>query len=467
MFLSAALLFPMLISFYYREGQALSFFLPAFLSFIVGGILYTFFHRPGESIGNREAFGIVSFGWLGAAVFGALPFLLSGMTYQPGDAFFESMSGFTTTGATVFTQLEAMPKSILFWRAMTQWIGGMGIIVLAIAVLPLLGIGGMQLYHAETPGPQKDRLSPRVQDTAKILWAVYVGMTLVCTFLLMLGGMSFFEAICHAFTTLSTGGFGTRDASMAAFQSPYIEWVIVIFMFLSGVNFSMHFKALKGDARVYLRSEEFVFYAMCTVVATLLITYLNFADAQSFSQVFRDAAFQVVSIATTTGFTTTDYEKWFPGAQMILLILMTMGACAGSTSGGIKIIRILTVFKYGLHQVFRLIHPKAVRSVKIDHKVVPVDVLESVLGLIVLFVGTSLFASVIMADLGMEFMSAGTAVLACIGNVGPGFGSVGPTHNFSDIPQLGKFVLALCMLIGRLEIFTVIVLFFPSFWRKY
>lgn len=464
--LAAALLVPLPCSLYYSDGAAPALLLGALASAAAGGLLVGFC-RSKRELSVRDGFAVVTFGWTLFALFSALPFVLSGAIPSLVDAFFESMSGFTTTGSTILTDIEALPESLLLWRSMTQWLGGMGIIVLSLAILPMLGVGGMQLFKAEVPGPTTDRLKPRIQDTAKLLWGVYVLLTLAETILLMAGGMSFFDAVNHAFTTMATGGFSTRNASIAAFDSAYIDGVITLFMFLAGVNFSLHYLALRGRIVDYLRNEEFRFYLTLTLGATTLITLLNMPTTYpSFFENLRYSAFQVVSIMTTTGFGTADYELWPVLCQYLLVFSMFIGGCAGSTGGGMKVARILLLFKHAQVQVYRLIHPRAIRLVKLGDRPVDKDVMQAILGFFALYMGVFVGASFVMAGLGMDLTSAGAAVIATLSNIGPGLGSVGPVDNFAHVPQAGKLVLSLCMLLGRLELYTVLVLVFPSFWRK-
>ena len=339
--------------------------------------------------------------------------------------------------------------------------------MLSLAILPMLGVGGMQLFKAEVPGPTTDRLKPRIQDTAKLLWGVYVLLTCVEILLLMAGGMSFFDGLNHAFTTMATGGFSTRNASVAAYNSAYIDWIITIFMFLAGVNFSLHYLALRGKVGDFIRNEEFLFYSSLVIVGTALITMLNMGSTYpGFLDNLRYSAFQVVSIITTTGFGTADYELWPVLCQYLLVFFMFIGGCAGSTGGGMKVARILLLFKHAQVQVYRLIHPRAVRLVKLGDRPVDKDVMQSILGFFALYLGVFVAASFVMAATGMDLNSAGGSVIATLSNIGPGLGSVGPVDNFAHVPAIGKLVLAFCMLLGRLELFTVLVLVFPSFWRK-
>lgn len=466
LFLAIALLVPVPFSWFYGDGAASSFILSAVISAGCGGLLFSTF-RSETDLSVREGFAVVTFGWTLFALFGALPFVFSGAIPSYLNAFFETMSGFTTTGSTILTNIEAMPPSLLLWRSLTQWIGGMGIIVLSLAILPMLGVGGMQLFKAEVPGPTADRLKPRIQDTAKLLWGVYVLLTGAEVLLLMSGGMSFFDGINHAFTTMATGGFSTRNASVAAYGSAYIDWVITFFMFLAGVNFSLHYLALRGRIGDFIRNEEFLFYTGLLMVGTSLITLLNMGSTYpDFLDNLRFSAFQVVSIMTTTGFGTADYELWPVLCVYLLVFLMFIGGCAGSTGGGMKVARILLIFKHAQVQVFRLIHPRAVRLVKLGDRPVDKEVMQSILGFFALYMGVFVAASFIMAGIGMDLPSAGASVIATLSNIGPGLGSIGPTDNFAHVPAIGKLVLAFCMLLGRLELFTVLVLVFPSFWRK-
>jgi len=464
-FMGAMLLFPTVFSIWFADGELLNFLASAVITSGTGFLLLRRF-RTTRQLTLREGFGIVTFGWLGFAVFGALPFLFSGVLTNPIDALFESMSGFTTTGSTVITDLEIVPESILVWRSLTQWLGGMGIIVLSLAILPVLGIGGMQLFEAEVPGPTSDRLRPRIQDTAKLLWGVYFLITAAEVVLLMFGGMSFYEAVCHAFTTMATGGFSTENASIGAWNSTYIHLVIMFFMFLAGVNFSLHFHALRGRPGNFFKSEEFRFYLGLIATAVLILFVFNLTVYDNAATSLRDAAFNAVSIMTTTGYCTADYELWPVLSQYILITLMFVGGCAGSTGGGMKVVRVMLLLKHSVLQVTRLIHPRQIRILKMDHKPVGDDVVQGILGFFALYIGIFLFASLIMAALGVDLVTSGASVIACLSNIGPGLGAVGPTDNFAALPALGKIVLTLCMLFGRLEVFTVLVVFFPAFWRR-
>ncbi len=466
LFLAAALLAPIPFALYYNDGAWWSFALSALICAAVGGGLFKKFESKKE-FGVREGFAIVTFGWGAFALFGALPYLLSGAIPSVVDALFETMSGFTTTGATILVDIEALPPSVLFWRALTQWLGGMGFIVLSLAILPMLGVGGMQLFKAEMPGPTADRLKPRIQDTAKLLWGVYVLFTTIQVFLLLLGGMNFFDALCHAFTTLASGGFSTKNASIAAFDSAFIDWVTIFGMFLAAVNFALLYHALRGRGRLVWRNEEFRVFLWIALAMIVLMVWINHgAVYTSFVENVRYSTFQVVSILTTTGYGTADYALWPAAAQFLLIVAMLLGGCAGSTAGGMKVARLLLLFKHAHVQIYRLIHPRAVRLVKLGDAPVDREVMQGILGFFALWAGLFLFATILMAASGLDMVSAAGSVVATLAVIGPGFGTVGPVENYAHIVPFGKSVLIFCMLLGRLELFTVLVLFFPSFWRK-
>ena len=464
--LSLFLLTPIPFSWYYHDGMVLKFLGCSAAGALAGFLLIALF-VPEKDLGYRDGFVVVVLSWLGLALLGALPFYFSGQMHSFIDCLFESMSGFTTTGSTVLATVETLPKSVLFWRATTHWLGGMGIIVLSLAILPLLGIGGMQLFQAEMPGPTKDRLAPRIQDTARILWGVYLLFTLVEILLLMLGGLAFYDAVCHAFATLATGGFSTHTTSVAYFNSTYIETVIIIFMFLAGTNFSLHHHALKGKFRIYWESEEFRFYILICLLSIGLIVIANFSASiyEDFGTNLRTASFQVVSILTTTGFGTADFDHWPPICKILLVSIMFVGGCAGSTGGGIKVVRLLLFFKFARLQLRSLIHPRTVGTLKLGKVKVPQEVMVSILGFFALYVGFFLLASIVVSALGVDIVSATTSVVATLNNIGPGLGLVGPAQNFGHLPPLAKLVLTFCMLAGRLELYTIAVLLSPDFWK--
>jgi len=465
--ISLCLLTPIPFSFYYHDGMAASFVLAALIGAFMGGFLVAAF-VPREDLGYRDGFAVVVLSWLALAFLGGLPFYFSGEMPSFVDCFFEAMSGFTTTGSTILSKVEVLPMSVLFWRALTHWIGGMGIIVLSLAVLPLLGVGGMQLYQAEMPGPTKDRLAPRMQDTARILWGVYVLITAVEVVLLMLGGLSFFDALCHSFATLATGGFSTYTASAGYFDSVYVETVIIVFMFVAGINFSLHYQGLlRGNFAAYWQSEEFRFYSALVVIAILLICVANLEHGvySTIGETVRTASFQVVSIITTTGFGTADFDQWPPVCKVLLVGLMFIGGCAGSTGGGIKVVRLLLFLKYARLQLRNLVHPNAVGIIKMGKVKVPQDVMVGILGFFAIYVAVLIVGVVAVTATGVDIVTGFTAVVATLNNIGPGLMEVGPARNFGGLPDTAKVVLVFCMLAGRLELYTLAVLFTPDFWK--
>ncbi len=466
LFLAAAMFFPIPFSLYYRDGTAWVFLAAAGLTAGAGYVLYRR-AKPDGDLHVKDGFAIVTFGWLACGLFGALPYLLSGAIPNFTDAIFETVSGFTTTGATIVADIEVLPPGILFWRDFTHWLGGMGIIVLSVAILPYLGVGGMQLFRAESPGPTADRLTPRITQTAKILWGVYALISTVQVALLMLGGMNLFNALSHMFGTMGTGGFSTLNRSVGGFNSAYIDIVIIVFMFIAGSNFSLHYRFLRGDWRAHLRDIEFRWYTAVIGVAFVIVaadTVLFRADG--IVRGLREALFQVVSIVTTTGFVTADYGQWASSSQFVLFCLMFIGASAGSTAGGIKIIRLVILVKFVSNEITHAVHPQAILPVRLGKTVVPRDVVTNVLGFSVLYL--TLFAGGVlaMAGLGLDLLSAFGAAAATLGNVGPGLGSVGPVDTYAHIPAVGKWVLSALMLLGRLEIFTMLVLLSPVYWRR-
>lgn len=423
--------------------------------------------RGPVDLSRRDGFGIVTFGWLAAAILGALPFILTGVITDPVAAVFETMSGFTTTGASVLSDLESLPRGVLFWRAMTHFFGGMGVLVLCVAILPFLGVGGMQIYRAEMPGPSKDRLTPRIATTAKLLWAVYVFFCISEAALLRLGGMDWFDSFCHAFATMATGGFSTRTASVAAYNSVYIETVIIVFMFLAGVNFALNFRALRGKPICYFRDPEFRFYLGTWLTATVIIILNIYRTTYpSIGQAVRAAFFQSTSIMTTTGFCTEDFDRWPGASKVILVLLMFVGGCAGSTGGGIKNIRILVVLKKVLREIRLFMQPQAVVKVKIGDEPVAQEVISHISGFFIVFMLIFASGTLVMTFFTPDIQTALTSVIATLGNIGPGLGGVGAVQNYSAIPMGGKAFLTLLMLLGRLELYTVLIVLLPSYWRK-
>jgi trk system potassium uptake protein TrkH len=417
-----------------------------------------------KEIGRKEGYLIVTAGWIVISLFGALPFVFSGAIPNYTDAFFETMSGFTNTGASVLNDIETIPKGVLFWRSMTHWIGGMGIIVLSLAILPVLGIGGMQLFIAEVPGPTPDKIHPRVKETAKRLWFIYLLLTGAETVLLMLGGMSLFDASNHAMATLATGGFSTRQVSVAAY-SPYTHYVIAVFMYLAGINFSLHYFALKRRYTKLWLDEELRAYTLIILAATVFLTgALIVTHNLGPEQAFRDSLFTVLSIMTTTGFVTADYEAWADPLVFVVFILLFIGGSAGSTGGGIKVVRYLLIGKSSFVELKRLLHPRAIVLVRLNGRAVPDAIIFNILAFAALYMLIFILSSLVMTLMGLDFISAMGAVIATLGNTGPGLGSVGPTDNYAAIPTIGKWLLSFLMLLGRLELFTVLTLFLPTFW---
>ncbi len=425
--------------------------------------------RPAEDLRRSEGFAAVSIGWVAMAVFGTIPFLLSGSIPSITDAFFETMSGFTTTGASILTDIEALSPSILFWRSLTHWIGGMGIIVLSLAILPFLGVGGMQLFRAEVPGPAPDRLQPRITETAKLLWGVYVALTVVEIVLLMIAGMPLLDSCCHAFGTLGTGGFSTKNASIGAYDSLWIHWIIIVFMLFAGSNFTLHFAAFRDRSlRGYLRDVEFRVYAFMMVATILTVAgVVYFGDtSRGAAGDLSSAAFTVAAMSTSTGYTSVDYEQWPFLIHAILLVLMFVGGCAGSTGGGFKLVRALLLVRFTRIELRRLLHPRAVISVKYSARRVPEPIIQNVLGFFLLYMIFLTLGAFALTLFGIDLLTAGSASLACLSNIGPGLAGIGPTANYAWMPDAAKWLLAAWMLLGRLEIYTVLIFFAPELWRR-
>lgn len=424
--------------------------------------------RGDINLSRRDGFGIVTFGWLSATLFGALPYIFSGVIPHPVSAVFETMSGFTTTGATVLGNLEEIPRGIHFWRALTHWFGGMGVLVLCVAILPFLGVGGMQIYRAEMPGPSKDRLTPRITTTAKLLWGVYALLTLIETLLLkFVGGMDWFDALCHTFGTMATGGFSTQSASVGAYDSGIIDAIITVFMFLAGVNFSLHYYALTGKPQRYFKDPEFRFYFFFLAGATLFITLNVWSHGLApLGRSFRDAAFTSTSILTTTGFCTADFDIWPNASRLLLVMMMFVGGCAGSTGGGMKIVRVFIMFKKMVREMKLFMRPSAVIQVKLGGKPVEQEIISHISAFFAIFVLIFTLGSFVMTFFTPDLETAATSVIATLGNIGPGLNAVGATQNYAAIPPLGQGILTCFMLLGRLELYTVLILFLPSFWKK-
>ncbi|NIM28219.1 MAG: potassium transporter [Gammaproteobacteria bacterium] len=465
---SISMLPPMLVSWWYDDG-AFNGFLDAFLVILVSGLaLWLPVRRHRRELRLRDGFVIVFMFWVALGLSGSLPLLVSKIAdMSVTDAVFESISGLTTTGATVIENIDALPHSILFYRQQLQWLGGMGIIVLAVAILPMLGVGGMQLYRAETPGPMKDnKLTPRITETAKALWYIYLGLTIVCALAYWLAGMGPFDAVSHSFSTVAIGGFSTHDASLGYFDNPWVEAVAVVFMTIAGINFAIHFLAFRSRSpRPYLGDTELKTYVVLLICVSLISSlYLFYSETfPTFASALRHGIFQSVSISTTSGFTTSGYYTWPSFLPVMLLFASFVGGCAGSTGGGLKVIRVVLLYKQGKREIMRLIHPNAQVPIKINGASMPSRVVDAVWGFFATYVATFSFMMLALLALGLDQVTAFSAVAACINNLGPGLGSVGA--NYAELSDGAKWILSLAMLLGRLEIFTLLVILTPSFWR--
>jgi trk system potassium uptake protein TrkH len=453
-------------SWYYGSGDGMALFVSGLITMTCGLPLW-FLRMPKRgSIYKREGYLIVTLGWFAMVTFGMLPYLTSGVIPSVPDAFFETVSGMTTTGASILTDIETQPQGILYWRSLTQWIGGMGIIVLTVAIFPLLGIGGVELFVAEAPGPTSDKLHPRISESAKRLWFIYVGLTALLTGLLCLAGMNFYEGINHALTTMATGGFSTRNASMAAF-SPTIQYIVIVFMLIAGTNYTILYLSFKRRFRRVWRSDEFKAYLF--IVGFLIVTVtlkIHQSTDLGWEQSFRDGTFQIVSLITTTGYVTADYTSWAGSLTMLFFILLFVGASAGSTSGGIKIIRHLVFFKNTLLEFKRLLHPRAVIPLKLDGQIVRGRIITHIIIFLLVYLSMFLVGSVLLTLLGLDFLTAIGAMATSLGNVGPGIGGVGPVDNFAWLTPEIKLLLSFFMIVGRLELFTVLILLTPYFWKS-
>ena len=475
---------PALVGWIYAEPEAWGFVWAAGLAAGLGGGAWGVFGAPGrEDVGAREGFAIVGLSWIALSAIGALPFVLGGVLPSYTNAFFETMSGFTTTGATILggahtPGIEAIPRAFQFWRSLAHWMGGMGIIVLTLAVLPILGVGGMQLFRAEVPGPSADKLTPRVRETAKRLWLLYVGITAI-EVALLLPAMSLFDAVNHAFATMATGGFSPEGGSVGDYDSAYVDGVITVFMFLAGMNFALHYRMLRGEPLTAIEDTEFRTYAAVVIGATALLVVATWEPTVAFipgndgastysslATSFRYAVFQAVAIITTTGFGTADYELWSSLGTGVLFLLFFCGGMAGSTGGGIKVVRHVLLGKTAYREIRQLVHPKAVLPIRLNEAVVDRTTIDNILSFVVLYLGLLFAGTLVVSALGLDLWSAFTAALSCVGNIGPAFGAVGPTDNYAHIPMLGKWALAFLMVAGRLEIYTVLILFAPAFWRR-
>lgn len=466
MFLSGFMLLPTIVSLIYHTDDLNAFLLSGGITFVIATIgFFAFGHAPDTHLTSKDSFFIVTVIWIILGLFGSMPYLFHGAIPRFTDAFFESVSGFSTTGASILTDIEVVPKGLLFWRSLTHWIGGMGIIVLAVAILPFLKVGGMQLFSAESSTVVAEKIQPKIIDAAKRLWGIYVALTAAEVTLLVLGNMDPFDAICHSFGTVATGGFGTKNTSIANY-SPYTHYVIMFFMFLSGINFRLHYYALKFNFRRIFVNEELKLYSLIVLLAgTFLGLSLWLIMDKPFETAMRDAFFQVVSIVTCTGFATTDYLLWPTFAWVTIFILMFVGGSTGSTAGGIKVVRHLIFFKKVKMYFFGLLHPNRVQQISCNKVSIDEDTVHKIISFIGLYLLIFMIGSIGLTIMGIDIETALGSVATCMGGIGPGLGTTGPAANFAHLPDTAKYLLSLMMLLGRLELYTFLILFTPSFWR--
>ncbi len=484
LFLAVCLLFSLFWSLFYQEWGAVAAFLDTIVICVfLGGLLYWYGRKTAEEVLRKEGMAVVGIGWLLAGIFGGLPFLFAGtfesqvingqlvtndFFSQCVNCLFETISGFTTTGSTVLTDIEVVPKGLLFWRSFTHWLGGMGIIVLFIAVLPTLGAGAKRLFKSEVPGPIPEGLRPRIKTTALILWGIYVGISLVQTILYSIAGLNLFDALCHTFGTMATGGFSPYNASIGYYQNAFIEYITIIFMILAGINFGLYFQVIRGDYKSLLKDTEMRVFLSIIAIGTLLVMFDTMRH-QIFTNIFdalRYCWFQVVAIITTTGYGTANFDTWPPFSKILLVTLMFFGASSGSTGGGMKTIRLMILIKLAYYQVYKTFHPQAVVTLKIGSKPIEQAVIDGVTGLFIIGTSTYVICSLVMGILGLDLITATTSVAATLWNIGPGLAKVGSIENYAFIPNIGKLLLTFCMLLGRLEFYTILVLFLPTFWKN-
>ena len=455
------------VSFYYRESDMLDFWKAGGITAGVG-LLLAFLGKGGErQLTRRDGYVLVSFAWVVFSLFGMLPFYIGGYIPDITNAFFETMSGFSSTGATILNNIESLPHGILFWRSMTQWIGGLGIIMFTIAVLPIFGISGLQVFAAEASGPTHDKVHPRIGITAKWIWSIYAGITALLVGLLMLGGMDWFDSICHAFATTGTGGFSTKQASVAHYSSPYIEYVISIFMFISGINFTLLLLFVNRKFKKFISNAELKFYFGSVILFTAIIALvLYYTSRMGMEESFRKSLFQVISLQTSTGFATDDYMKWTPVLWGLFTIIMLMGACAGSTTGGLKCIRMVILTKVSRNEFKHILHPNAVLPIRINKQVIPPSIVSTVLAFCFIYLIIIIVSTLLMMAMGVGTAESLGCVISSIGNMGPGLGETGPAYSWNALPDAAKWLLSFLMLLGRLELFTVLLLFTPDFWKQ-
>ncbi len=455
------------VSSYYRESDMLDFWKAGGITAGVG-LLLAFLGKGGErQLTRRDGYVLVSFAWVAFSLFGMLPFYIGGYIPDITNAFFETMSGFSSTGATILNNIESLPHGILFWRSMTQWIGGLGIIMFTIAVLPIFGISGLQVFAAEASGPTHDKVHPRIGITAKWIWSIYAGITALLVGLLMLGGMDWFDSICHAFATTGTGGFSTKQASVAHYSSPYIEYVISIFMFISGINFTLLLLFVNRKFKKFISNAELKFYFGSVILFTAIIALvLYYTSRMGMEESFRKSLFQVISLQTSTGFATDDYMKWTPVLWGLFTIIMLMGACAGSTTGGLKCIRMVILTKVSRNEFKHILHPNAVLPIRINKQVIPSSIVSTVLAFCFIYLIIIIVSTLLMMAMGVGTAESLGCVISSIGNMGPGLGETGPAYSWNALPDAAKWLLSFLMLLGRLELFTVLLLFTPDFWKR-
>lgn len=468
-----------LFSLMYQDGVTLDIFLASITTIVTGVLFMVATRKHKKEVQRKEGYIIVTFGWIVLSLSGMLPYLFTGAIPGVTNAFFETISGYTTTGASIVDDIEALPEGILLWRSLTHWIGGMGIIVLAIAILPLLGIGGMQLFAAEAPGPSAEKLHPRITDTAKRLWLIYVGYTAAETLLLSVAGMSFFDAINHSLSTLSTGGFSTKNASLAFWNdNPAIQYIVMFFMFLAGTNFVLSYFAFKGKVQRILKDEEFKYYISFILIFTIMVAAMIYTQANvpvsdyhpmvlgAGESSWRHALFQVIAVITTTGFVTADFTSWTPFLTILFFGLFFLGGSAGSTAGGIKVMRHLLIIKNGLLEFKRTLHPNAIIPVRYNNKTIKEHIVYNIIAFFVLYMLLFIIGALVLGAMGIDFMSAIGGAASSLGNVGPALGSLNPLSNFNGLPDAGKWWCGFLMLAGRLELFTVLILLTPYFWKR-
>lgn len=452
--------------YYFHEDYLLLSITEAILIPLISGIITTFITKNyNKKIATKEAYLIVSLSWITMGIVGSIPYILTHTTGSIVDAVFESFSGFTTTGSSILTDIEAAPKSILYWRSLTHWIGGMGIIVLTVAVFPSLKIASYRLFSSEASGITTEKISPKTSSMAKTLWGIYVGLTVLMTIILMFGGVNFYESICHAFGTIATGGFSTKNASVG-YYSPFIQYVVMIFMLLSGINFSLHYFLLKGKIKnVFQDTELRTYLAIIIIIGGSITLMLHYKNSIPLEQAFRDSFFQVISIITATGFASADYLQWNELSWMLIFLIMFIGACIGSTGGGIKIIRHIVAFKCLSRNFLRLVEPRSVKSITINNKIIKEDKIHSILSFIVIYILIFIIGGLAIMFTGQNAATSFSASITCMGGIGPGLGTIGPASNFAHLSDVAKIILPILMIIGRLEVLSFLVIFTPSFWK--